>query len=888
LALRNTSAFSMGVDAADLDRDGQVDFLVLDMLSRDHRLRNLQVAGLPPSYAVPGVYDDRPQFSHNTLFRGRGDGTFAEIGRLAGVSASEWSWTPVFLDVDLDGLEDLLISNGHEMDMMDIDVSDRADALKAGKRLSPREQLEMRRMFRRFNPPNVAFRNEGDFRFREVTAGWGFGVAEVANGMAAADLDGDGDLDLAANNLNAAPTLYRNEATAPRVGVRLRGPGANTRGLGARLRVTGGPRPQSQEMVGGGRYLSGDEALRVFAAGAADELSVEVTWPDGRRTLAGGVRPGTVVTVAYTNTAPAVPPPVPGAGLFAEASARLGHRHVENPYDDWARQPLLPRNLAFPGPGVAWGDFDEDGWFDLAIGAGQGGTLAVFRNDRRGGFVALTHAALARPLPRDTAGVLLQRGFLFAASSHYEDGATNGGALRLVDLGRGAGGEALLGQALSGGPLVAADVDHDGSLEFLVGGGARPGAYPEASPSLLVQTAGGRLAVRQRLEGLPPVAGAVFADLDGDGWADLVVTGDWAPPVFLRNQQGRLVPWDPPVRGPGGRAGWGTFSGRWQGVAAGDFNEDGRMDLVAGNWGLNSFLAPAPGDPPWRCRWGDLDGNGTVEVVESRPGPDGREWPVRKYGTWVAAWPALRDRLASHGAFGESPLPGVVGAELPRLPLRTAGWWAATLFLNLPGGFEARTLPREAQETPSLAPVVADFDGDGHEDLFLGQNFFPVHPEEARQDAGRGLLLRGDGQGGFQPLPAAASGIEVPGEARGAAAADYDQDGRVDLVVGQNGAETRLWHNRGAAPGFRLRLKGGPGNPAAVGARVRWSRAGQGVGPAREIQAGSGYLGVDAPEWVAGRPPGTTHLEVRWPGGPEIRAEVAPEATAAEIAPPSP
>ncbi|MFM8358221.1 MAG: CRTAC1 family protein, partial [Verrucomicrobiota bacterium] len=311
LALRNTSAFSMGVDAADLDRDGQVDFLVLDMLSRDHRLRNLQVAGLPPSYAVPGVYDDRPQFSHNTLFRGRGDGTFAEIGRLAGVSASEWSWTPVFLDVDLDGLEDLLISNGHEMDMMDIDVSDRADALKAGKRLSPREQLEMRRMFRRFNPPNVAFRNEGDFRFREVTAGWGFGVAEVANGMAAADLDGDGDLDLAANNLNAAPTLYRNEATAPRVGVRLRGPGANTRGLGARLRVTGGPRPQSQEMVGGGRYLSGDEALRVFAAGAADELSVEVTWPDGRRTLAGGVRPGTVVTVAYTNTAPAVPPPVP-------------------------------------------------------------------------------------------------------------------------------------------------------------------------------------------------------------------------------------------------------------------------------------------------------------------------------------------------------------------------------------------------------------------------------------------------------------------------------------------------------------------------------------------------------------------------------------------------
>ncbi|MBI4662734.1 MAG: VCBS repeat-containing protein, partial [Verrucomicrobia bacterium] len=257
LALRTTPQFSMGVDFADLNRDGHDEIFVADMLSRSHEKRHVQIGDIMPVFLKIGEIEDRPQYSRNTLFFNRGDGTYAEIGRFSGVEASEWSWSPVFLDVDLDGFEDLLITTGHELEMMHADIAKRAESMKAGKKLSFQEQLALRLMFPRLNSPNAAFRNRGDLTFEDVSVAWGFDTRGVSQAMVLADLDNDGDLDVVMNNLNEVAGVYRNDGPAPRVAVRLKGLPPNTQGIGAKIHVLGGPVPQSQEVICGGRYLSG-------------------------------------------------------------------------------------------------------------------------------------------------------------------------------------------------------------------------------------------------------------------------------------------------------------------------------------------------------------------------------------------------------------------------------------------------------------------------------------------------------------------------------------------------------------------------------------------------------------------------------------------------------
>ncbi len=866
LALRNTPAFAMGVDAADVNRDGHDDVFVLDMLSRDHRQRNYQVDALPTSHHEPGLWADRPQFSHNTLFLGRADGSFAEVGRLAGVSASEWAWTPVFLDVDLDGWEDVLISNGHEMDMMDADTSMRAEQAKGKKALGNRELLELRRMFRRFAPPKAAFRNLGNLAFADVSRDWGFATEAVTQGMALGDLDGDGDLDVVANNLNDTPAIYENLADAPRLLVRLKGARGNTAGIGARIVVRGGPVPeQTQVVMAGGRYLSSDEPVRCFAAGAAQELSVEVRWPSGAVSRVEHVRPNQTLVVEETSavTATANSPTAPVA-WFDDVSERLQHVHTESAFDDFARQPLLTRQLSEGGPGVTWADLNGDGWDDLVIGSGAGGTLTAFHNDGAGQFRRASNAPLGRPTARDQGTLLFQSGALLTALSNYEDGLTNGGALRLVDLARNVSGEVLNGQAGNYGAMAAADVDGDGELELFLGGRAVAGRYPEASPSLLVKVVGGRFSVVQRFDQLGVVNGAVFTDLDGDGKPELAVAADWSPIRVFQFAGEKTIELTEPL-GLAGTSGW------WNSIAVADFDEDGRMDLIAGNWGWNGFpvpRAPLDGREPAaanrrRLRWGDVDGNGVTDLIESYFDSAGRELPYRKFDAAANALPFLRERFSTRADYGAATLAEIYGDAIGKLPLREAAWFGTTVFLNRGGRFEARSLPVEAQFAPTFGLAVADFDGDGHDDVFLAQNFYAVSPDEARQDGSRGLVLHGDGRGN---LTAVTGGAHVYGDGRGAAVADFDGDGRSDLAVGQNGSQTKLFRNRIAKPGLRVRLAGPAGNPDGMGAQLRLF-AGEVGGPLRELHRGGGYWSVDSPTSVLTHAGVPTALEVKWPGG---------------------
>jgi hypothetical protein len=413
----------------------------------------------------------------------------------------------------------------------------------------------------------------------------------------------------------------------------------------------------------------------------------------------------------------------------------------------------------------------------------------------------------------------------------------------------------------SAGALALGDLNGEGRLVLFVAGGVSPGRYPLGAPSRLYRLEGSQWVPDARnnvlLENLGIVNGAVWSDLDGDGLPELVLACEWGPVRVFRARGGALAEVT-------GALGLQPYTGWWRGVTAGDLNNDGRLDLIASNWGFNSPYR-ASAEQPVTFAYGELFQPGVIEVIETEY-VGGALHPRRQFTALANAMPFLFEHFANHQAFSEAPLDQVLGERSPLSRRVAATTLASTVFLNTGSGFRAVELPREAQLAPAFGVNVADFDGDGNEDVFLSQNFFATQPETPRIDAGSGLWLRGDGTGALTPVPRARSGIAVLGEQRGAAVADFDEDGRPDLVVTQNGAATKLYHNLGGQPGLRVRLAGSAGNPDAIGAVLRLQFE-SGPGAAREIHAGSGYWSQDSRVQVLALPSPPKALWVRWPGG---------------------
>jgi enediyne biosynthesis protein E4 len=879
LALRKMSLFSMGVDFADINRDGFDDIFVVDMLSREHVRRMNFLPDRKPHIPFVGEYDNRPQYPRNALFLNRGDGTYMEIGSLAGLQASEWSWCPAFLDVDLDGWEDVLVTNGHERDARNMDKVEEIRLMRAaGKMKTPEETFNARAIFPRLATANLAFRNNHDLTFQEVGAQWHFDYVGVSHGMALADLDNDGDMDVIVNNLNAAPSVLRNDASAPRVAVRLKGQKPNTAGIGAKIKVLGGPVAQQQEMICAGRYLASDQAQRTFAAGSGTNLlAIEVQWRSGKRSTVTGVKANSLCEIEEpSGPAPGTPVETraPAEPFFKDVSTLLNHTHHEEPFDDFALQATLPYKLSQPGPGVSWFDVDGDGWDDVIVPSGKGGTLAVLRNDGRGGFSRLNDPPFNRPVTRDQTTVLgWQRApgqaVLLAGSAAWET-STNETCVTEYDLKSRITVNRLPSGTASTGPLALADIDGDGDLDLFVGGRVIPGRYPLPAASMVFRNAGGRWELDAensgRCAGLGMVNGAVFSDLNGDAQPDLVLACDWGAVRILKNERGlfRDVTHD---------LGLAAFKGWWNGVATGDFDNDGRLDIVASNWGRNGPFEPQPAHP-LKLYYGDFIGDGSVQMIEAHYESGLKKIVPRHDLDFIAGvLPIARARFPTHDAYGHASVEEILGETAARGQILEANSLETTVFLNRGTNFLARPLPLMAQVSAAFGLCVADYDGDGHQDIFLAQNFFATQPETPRQDAGVGLWLKGDGRGEFMPVPPRESGVYIFGEQRGAAVADYDGDGRLDLLVGQNAHATKLFHNTRARPGWRVRLVGPPANPHAIGATLRLSD-GSHSGAACEVQAGSGYWSQNSAVQVMTFDGQPTELQIRWPGGREARVPI--------------
>ncbi|MEW6301919.1 MAG: VCBS repeat-containing protein [Verrucomicrobiota bacterium] len=867
-ALRRMCYFSMGVDFADINRDGHLDFFTVDMLSREHTRRKTQMGDMQPTPVTIGEIDNRPQVMQNTLFLNRGDGTFAEIAQFAGIKASEWSWSVSFLDADLDGYEDLLVTTGMIRDFMDSDAN--AEIAKMGP-LTPELARKTAKMFPTLATPNFIFRNKGNLQFEDVSGQWGFRTAAVSGGMALADLDNDGDLDVVINNTGSAPELYRNESNAPRVAVRLKGNAPNTQGIGAKLKLVGGPVEQTTEVIAGGVYASGSDPLRVFAAGKGP-MRLEVTWRNGKKSVVEDVKANRLYVIDESGSEATKPtPPHLPEPYYVDESYKLRHRHGERAFDDFVRQSLLPNRLSQLGPGVAWVDADGDGDEDLVIGSGNGGKLTLLKNDGRGGFQGYETPALTS----DTTGLVAwpqgsKTARLLVGISNFEEPM---GALSSVQaFGLGASwavGETVPLAEPMVGPMSLGDVDGDGDLDLFVGGRTVPGKYPEPAGSRLYRNDNGKWQLAQEWPQLGLASGSVLGDLEGDGDMDLVLACEWGPVRVFRNDRGQFTEATREL-GLSGYTGW------WNGVTLGDIDGDGRLDIVASNWGRNSKYEHAYSVlEPLKIYYGDFDGNGSMDIVEAHYDKRmGKLVPERGLSCSSRAMPFIRERTPTYLAFGSCGLEEIYGDKLKGARVVEANTLEHMVFLNRGKSFQAQPLPVQAQLAPGFGVNVGDYDGDGVEDVFLSQNFFAVQIETPRNDGGRGLWLRGDGKGNLVAVPGQESGIKVYGEQRGSALCDFDGDGRVDVVVSQNGAETKLYRNVGGKPGIRVRLAGGAENPGGIGAVMRLEYADGKKGPTRAILAGSGYWSQDSAVQVLGQAGEPESLWVRWPGGKETRTSI--------------
>ena len=742
---------------------------------------------------------------------------------------------------------------------------------------------------------NLAFQNQGDLKFKNVSQAWGLGAPSMSYACAHGDLDNDGDLDLLIADLNQPIAIYQNHSQGQSVQVRLQGSGGNRHGIGARVRATVGGRIQAMELMPTTGFLSNNDPYIHIGLGEAskiDELAIH--WPGGGRQVVRDLAGGKVHVIAQDTEAESLEE-TPVNGLFGVSRKVPAIQHTETEYDDFARQPLLPNKHSQLGPGMAIGDVDGDGDDDFYMGRGRGGRRAIYTNDGGGALVVKGIAPFeGEEAYEDLAALFVdadrdgdQDLYVVSGGVEGEPGEAQFQDRLYVNDGKGnfsKSADALPKAFDSGSVVVAGDVDRDGDLDLFVGGRVIPGAYPLTPVS--------RLLVNESKPGIPKfvdqtdalapglsatglVTSALWSDANGDGWLDLLVTQEWGPVKLYQNTGGKLTDRT-------SAAGLADALGWWNGIAAGDMDGDGDLDYLATNFGLNTKYK-ATREKPELLFYGEFDGTGKAHLIEAKYENDICV-PRRGLSCSSHAMPFVRERLRTFHNFGIASLEEIYAKpklnEALRFEANTleSGWWIneGVSGDSLIPKFVFQPLPRIAQIAPGFGTVLTDFDGDGTIDIFMAQNFFSPQVETGHMDGGLSMWLRGRGEREFEAVGPKESGISIRGDAKGASIVDFNEDSRPDLLVSVNAGVLEAVDNRARSLNknrfVKVRLKGPAGNPTCVGARVRLHFK-DGSAQLAEMQAGGGYLSQSTAALFFGcgetaQPAG---LQVYWPDGRESR-----------------
>lgn len=813
------SKFAMGCDIADFNNDLLQDVLVVDMLPE--RLERQKVLKGPDEfdkYSLMVKSGFQNQYMRNTLQLNQGitkDSIplFSEIGQLAGMYNTDWSWSPLLADFDNDGYKDIFITNGFLRDFTNLDFlkytyQDAADKARDEGSILP--VFELIKKMPTVQLSNYAFKNNGALGFSNETAAWGLDQPVVSNGSVYVDLDNDGDLELVTNNINEKATIWQNHSNELYrnnfIKVKLKGKGKNSKAIGAKVFVFSTSKHQVQEVIPTRGYLSSVDYILNYGLGKdSNTVSIKVIWPNGTSSVKNNVGINKLVEFDELSTAglsrdttnlnPTTAP------LFSDWTKASGIHflHQENDFVDFKREQLIPYQLSKQGPCLSKADVNNDGLDDFFIGGAAGfeGKLYIQHSDQS--FVTSTSQAFsADKACEDVAATFFDADadgdldlYVVSGSNEFLTGDAALADRLYVNDGIGnfkkAADGAIPKEYSNGSCVTAADYDKDGDLDLFVGSGVNGEQFPfpafggmlrnDTDPKTkAVKFTVSTREVNEKLKKIGMVTDAKWADINNDSWPDLVVVGDWMKVHIFINQKGKLEE----IAGTGLE----QTAGLWSKLLIADFDGDGDLDMIAGNVGNNNQWKATPNNPITMYA-ADFDGNGSIDPVICMQ-INGKQYPIASLDELAEKIPSVRKKFTYYNDFSKASIEDIFTKEqLSKATIFTLQTLQTSYIENLGNlKFVVQPLPIEAQFSKVSAILYNDYDGDGKKDLLVAGNFFENRVQYGNADASYGLLLKGNGKGGFTPVLANNTGFYANGNVRNMVELKSKQTSLI--IVGKN------------------------------------------------------------------------------------------------------
>ncbi|MBL0742830.1 VCBS repeat-containing protein [Chryseolinea lacunae] len=777
--LTHMSQFSMGVDMADVNNDGHMDLVTLDMLpDNNKRQKEFYWPDRYDVYAAMVKSGRHHQNMRNMLHLNNGNGTFSEVGQLAGIAGTDWSWAALFADYDNDGWQDLFVSNGFKRNFTSNDFLRYKIDLELKARQGQREATlqDVLNKMPSGTEHNYMFKNTNGVLFNDVSAPWGFAAKNLSNGAAYADLDNDGDLDLVFNNLDEPAGIYRNNAGTNGnhyLKVTLQGSDKNTAGLGATVTLYQGGKLMKRMLCPYRGFQSSVEPVLFFGLGQATVIdSLVVEWPKGERQTVLQMKGDQTLTLLQKDAVVKTVAPAKIVTQYREVAHAIPFKHIENDFVDFKVQPLLPRMYSTQGPALTSADINGDGLRDVFVGGAKGQHSALYVQTKDGSFREKSGVFDNKATPETIDAQFFDMDNdgdqdLYVVTGGYEYDTTDVALLDQLYRNDGKGNftsVALPAHLSSGACVRPGDVDHDGDLDLFVGARIKPGRYPEAPESCLLLN-DGKGNFTNATSTLAPdlirpgmVTDAVWLDVNNDTWLDLVMVGEWMPVKIYINDHGKLKD-KTTLYSKEKTGGW------WNRILAEDFDGDGRKDLVIGNFGMNNLFKATPARPV-KLYAADFDNNGSVDPLMTYfIGSAAYPMPTRDELT--DQLPSFKKRFPDYATYTTATVETILNpAELGKARVFEASTFETLYLKNTGNGFIPHALPIQIQFAPVMALAAVDVNGDGKPDLVTGGNLTATRSRFGKATASFGDVFLNDGKGGFSHLDPKTSGLILRGDVR--------------------------------------------------------------------------------------------------------------------------